>query len=75
MTNEKNYRINVRVTESQFKWYNDEAQYRKIKLSEFLRIIPNIFKEWEELFAIKGDIIMNLEKKIKKLKNGYENKG
>ena len=68
MTHEKNYRINARVTEAQFKWYTDQAKYRKIKLSEFLRIIPNIHEEWTELFAVKGDIIRKLEEEIKKLR-------
>lgn len=57
--------INVRVKKETKDWYNTQAGYRNMKLSGFIRAIPNIFFKLNSALDDKDNEILELKEKLK----------
>ena len=72
MTNELNYRINARLNEDQMEWYKKFAKLKKVKISELLRLIPELYDKLDsEVDKLAGEINLS-QKKLKKSQGGID---
>jgi len=72
MTNELDFRINARLNEGQMEWYKKFAKLNKVKISELLRLIPDLYdkldSEVDELSGKVNDLSNEINPTQKKLK-------
>lgn len=59
--NSKNNRINARLTDEQYDWFVKQAGSRKLKISEFMRNIPDISRALSQELDVKDDEIDELK--------------
>lgn len=65
---QKPRRINVRVTDEHFEWFETNAKNRKVGISQFLRLIPKIIYGLESRLDEKESEIIKLENENIKLR-------
>jgi len=57
MTNELDFRINARLNEGQMEWYKKFAKLNKVKISELLRLIPDLYDKLDlEVDELSGKV-------------------
>jgi len=58
MTNELDFRINARLNEGQMEWYKKFAKLNKVKISELLRLIPDLYDKLDlEVDELSGKVL------------------
>ncbi|HEC40673.1 hypothetical protein LCGC14_0223150 [marine sediment metagenome] len=57
-------KISAKINEEHQKWYQNQAGYRKMTLSEFIRAIPNIFFKLNSALDDKDNVILDLKERL-----------